>query len=74
MAAIEHPLKSEKGYEVVRDDTGGRRVVRLLWVDPRTGLRLQLTFPVEAPADLARFKERLVTMTLNKQSKGQGTA
>jgi hypothetical protein len=61
-------------YDLTFENADGFPVIRVQCNRPDMGMRITLTFPVRASADVERFKERLVRLTLNKQYKRQGTA
>lgn len=59
----EHPLGT---YDVQVEETNGKPVVRARSVHAGSGMKITLTFPVGAGADLAQFKERVVRSHLER--------
>jgi hypothetical protein len=61
-------------YELTLETVGGSPVIRARCIHPETGMKITLTFPVTAAADLRRFKERAVKVALAQAKGKQGTA
>lgn len=61
-------------YELALESVNGRPVVRARCTDSATGLKVTLTFPVDGPADLAQFKQRLLRQAIAHLDRKQGFA